>query len=406
MVLLTQNKKAMRAVISIKPVLRTDKPINKDGKRPIHFVIYNGQKQFRFSSKLFIEEKYWDRSNSKVQISRNCNDDVRFIHERILQKVEDFKNEIRKHELANEPITEEVIKGHFSGTKTETFYEYYERIVNIRKPTLAKDTIRVYGTTLMILKRYRKSLAFAEVDNDFVRDFDNYLRVTRGNKDGGVTNKHKNLRYIIGQAIDDGLMEKNPYRKFKSTKPNDRLIYLEAEELQRLEEVDVNDFKDGLRLTLDMFLFSCYTGLRYSDVITLKATEVDFKKKMLSKIQVKTRRELQFYLCDKAICILKRNIQEETNMCFARISNAKANKNLKRLMPLAEIDKHLIFHMARHTFGTLLGQASVSIDNISRLMGHASLKETMKYVKPAKELMKKAIATFDSLDSLIPNKRS
>jgi hypothetical protein len=56
----------------------------------------------------------------------------------------------------------------------------------------------------MILKQFRGNLTFAEVDNDFVRDFDNYLRVTRGNKDGGVTNKHKNLGYIVRQAIEDG----------------------------------------------------------------------------------------------------------------------------------------------------------------------------------------------------------
>jgi hypothetical protein len=112
----------MRASISIKPILRTDKPVNKEGKRPIHLLIYNGKRQFRFSTKLFIEEKYWDRKNSTVLISRNCSDDIRFVHERILQEISDFKTEIRKHELANRPITEEVIKSHFVGTKTETFY--------------------------------------------------------------------------------------------------------------------------------------------------------------------------------------------------------------------------------------------------------------------------------------------
>ena len=393
--LITQNKKVMRASVSIKPVLRKDKPVNKDGKRPIHLLIYNGQKQFRFSTKLFIEEKYWDGENSKVLISRNSNDDVRFVHERILQKVGDFKTEIRKYELANEPITEDVIKGHFSGTKNETFYDYYERIVNVRKPTLAKDTIRVYGTTLMILKKYKSNLTFSEVDNDFVREFDNYLRVTRKNKDGGVTNKHKNIRYVIGQAIDDGLMEKNPYRKFKSTKPSDRLIYLEQDEIKRLEAIDVTGFKDGLQLTLDMFLLSCYTGLRFCDVVTLNKREIDFKKKMLTKVQIKTKREVHIPLHDKAISILKRNIEDERNSCFERISNAKANKNLKKLMPIAELDKHLIFHMARHSFGTFLGQKGERIEDISRLMGHASLKETMKYVKPAKEMMKKAIDNFD-----------
>jgi len=393
--LITQNKKVMRASVSIKPVLRTDKPENKDGKRPIHLLIYNGQKQFRFSTKLFIQEKYWDGENSKVLVSRNSNDDVRFVHERILQKVGDFKTEIRKHELANEPITEDVIKRHFSGTKTETFYEYYERIVNVRKPTLAKDTIRVYGTTLMILKKYKSNLTFAEIDNDFVRDFDNYLRVVRGNKDGGVANKHKNLRYVIGQAIDDGLMEKNPYRKFKSAKPNDRFTYLDKEEIQRLEKLDVADFKDGLLLTLDMFLFSCYTGLRFCDVIRLKKGEVDFDKKVLIKIQKKTKQQVRIPLHDKTIGILNRNIQDERTTCFERISNAKANKNLKKLMPLSSITKHMIFHMARHTFGTYLGNQGIRLEDISNLMGHKGLKETKKYVQPAEEMMKKAIDKFD-----------
>jgi len=60
------------------------------------------------------------------------------------------------------------------------------------------------------------------------------------------------------------------------------------------------------------------------------------------------------------------------------------------------IKKNLIFHMSRHTFGTLLGQNGVRIEDISRLMGHASLKETAKYVKPAEEIMRSAVSSLNA----------
>jgi integrase len=391
----------MRSGLNVKAILRTDKPVNKAGSRPIYLLIYNEGKQVKISTKLFVQDKYWDKKAGNVVAKRNSHDDLVFISERIPQMINDFKSEMRKKVLAGENITDKAIKAYFNGDEDSTpkedrsFYEYYERIVKLKKPDLKPDSYRIYFTTLRMMKAFRKSLTFSELDKDFIREFDNYLKVKRKNSSGGVFNKHKNIRHVIGQAIDEGFMSKNPYVKFKRAKPNYRTLYLEKEEMKRLEEIDRTGLKPGLILTLDMFLFSCYTGLRFSDIITLRKENVDFKKQEIIKEQVKTKTKVETLLNPKAIEILKRNMDDLRPTCFQRIANSNANENLKKLMNLSSIKKSLIFHMARHTFGTFLGQNEVRIEDISRLMGHAQLKETMRYVKPAKQMMRRAVGLFD-----------
>ena len=318
--------------ISVKAVLRADKPVNSEGKRGIYLLVYNGSKQLRFSTKLFVEEKYWDKKGGNVITKPTSDRVLTNIKDRIRQMEGDFMNEVHKRELAKKPMSEDDIRDHFNGKESESFYYYYSRIVEMRKPTLRKDTYRIYFTTLWILKEFKSTLTFEEIDNNFVRSFDSYLRSKRGNKDGGVVNKHKNLKYVIRQAIHDGLIIKNPYRGFAMPKCTDRIVFLKQDEIMRLEALDDYAYKDGMKLTLDMFLFACYTGLRFSDVITLERKNIDFKNKLLTKEQVKTDGKVQVYLCDKAISILRRNMSKERELCFERISNPKVNKNLKKLM--------------------------------------------------------------------------
>jgi integrase/recombinase XerD len=385
----------MKALISIKPILRTDKPLNRENKRPVHLIIYHEGKQMRISTRYFVEEKDWDKINNKVKLCRSSEDDLRFISERIQQIVEDFKSYCRKVELAKGKISREEIKSHFNGSKSETFFEYYERIIKVRRGELKKDSYRIYMTTLRMLKEFRSNIEFSEMDLNFVRQFDNYLRTERENGDGGVFNKHKNLRYVIHQAIEDGLMDKTPYSRFKITRPSERVIALDQEEIERLENLQNFELSIGLRVSLETFLFSCYTGLRFSDVITLEKQHLDFKKQLLKKVQIKTSREVELKLCKKAVTIVSNNIDKNRARVFLSISNAKVNLHLKKLMRLGAISKHLTYHISRHTFATFLSEQGVGIEHISRLMGHASIKETMKYAKPAKNIMSAAIDKFD-----------
>jgi hypothetical protein len=176
----------IRASATAKAILRTDKPVNKDGKRPVNILVYNGSKQQRFATGYFVEDKHWDKKAGNVIINRTSDSDLRFISDKIAQIINDFKVKVNKMELAKLPVTENDIMSHFKGSGHESFYDYYERIIEAYKPSIRPDTYRVYKTTLWIVKEFRKTLAFADVNNDFVRDFDNYLRVKRKNKNGGV----------------------------------------------------------------------------------------------------------------------------------------------------------------------------------------------------------------------------
>ena len=88
------------------------------------------------------------------------------------------------------------------------------------------------------------------------------------------------------------------------------------------------------------------------------------------------------------------NIPEEA---YSQISSATAyiNKNLKMLAKKAAIEKPLSFHITRHTWATRARRKGISIDKVSKLMGHAQLRETQIYAKIVNEELDKAMDVFN-----------
>lgn len=155
-----------------------------------------------------------------------------------------------------------------------------------------------------------------------------------------------------------------------------------------------------------MYLFGCYTGLRFSDIIDLKWSHVDLDKNRINKIQVKTGDPVTVIVEPWARAILlefsnsKKNVGTNESV-FKTLSEPTVNRNLKILAQMANINKSISFHSSRHTFGTL--KILENPDNIllvSKLMGHADIKMTMTYFNDTQKLIddhaKNGSQTFSS----------
>ena len=170
-----------------------------------------------------------------------------------------------------------------------------------------------------------------------------------------------------------------------------------------VKEVEaLNDSECPHLITKLAFLFSCYTGLRLSDIETLKWNNIQKHNGiyMLVKIQVKTNSEVCIPLCKQAIQILRqvqdKNISTDENI-FPMYSRTTIYSDLRQWVTNAGIDKHITFHISRITFVTLSISAGMNIYVVSKLCGHKDIKTTQIYARMIDSTYINAITMFENI---------
>ncbi|MST85233.1 tyrosine-type recombinase/integrase [Prevotellaceae bacterium LKV-178-WT-2A] len=157
--------------------------------------------------------------------------------------------------------------------------------------------------------------------------------------------------------------------------------FLTGEELNRIITKKIDS--KSLQLVRDLFVFSCFTGISYGDVRALEPSNVVTMSNMewITGIRLKTKQRYSVVLFDGAKLIMKKyeNAPRCKGHIFPVISNQKTNKFLKKIASICGIEKNLTFHMARHTFATLALTKGVSIEVLSKMLGHANIKSTQVY---------------------------
>jgi site-specific recombinase XerD len=207
---------------------------------------------------------------------------------------------------------------------------------------------------------------------------------------------------MLTKAVDQNLIDRNPYREFKLKKQQGRLTYLSSSELQQLENHHLGGNKT-LEKVRDIFLFSVYTGLRHSDADALKKEniELDGDSYWINFQQKKTGEYHRLPMLRKAVVIYDKYKRERnmTGYVLPRLSHQKLNLYLKVIAEITGISKPLSHHVARHTAATTIFlQNGISLETTSKLLGHTNLKSTQIYAKVTNLMLKRAT---DELDKLI-----
>jgi len=185
------------------------------------------------------------------------------------------------------------------------------------------------------------------------------------------------FKAMLNKAVMRNLIEKNPGSYVKNPKLDVVREFLSEAEVRTLSQTEYEnvDIKNA-------FLFSCFTGLRLSDVKNLKWNNI--KEGYVNIMQIKTKDPLRFKLSHSAIRILK--IQEKDNSqnsdnIFRLLADNSTNKHLKRWVELAGIEKRITFHNGRHTYATMCISSGMRLYTVSKLLGHTDIKNTQIYAK-------------------------
>ena len=200
--------------------------------------------------------------------------------------------------------------------------------------------------------------------------------------------KHiQRLRKMVTLAYKMEWIDKDPFIKFKPTYIKNEREFLSENELQTIIEKEFEI--ERLELVKDLFVFSCYTGLSYIDVMNLNEDNITFGidgGKWIITNRQKTHNKVKIPLlliAEELIEKYKGHIKtKKTKSLFPNISNQKLNSYLKEIADLCKIKKNLTFHIARHTFATTITLSNgVPIETVSKLLGHTKIATTQIYAK-------------------------
>lgn len=369
---------------SISTCIRNDKPLKRNNKYPVYLRVRVYNRETKVPTNIEVDKNGWD-----VKRREPKEKSLKIVLSKKILGLESYLNNCI---ASDTELSIELVKDFFATKKhvtpkQDSFYDYYLAYVERRKKDLNKETIRVYMTMYNVLKAFKPKLRLSDINLSLIEGFDEYMRVTNGNADGGRYPKHKNLKTVLLDMQKHDIPVKNPYPLFKMPQPNVKEVYLDKEELDAFRKMYVQ-LPEGTTLfkSLEMYLFSCYCGLRISDVVTLKWSEVDLENSLIVKTQVKTKEEVKAPIFEytRALLLKKSNsgkLLGTDGYVFGDSCIQVINRRLKELAEMAGVDKHITFHSSRHTFATLLVMDGVSIYKIQKFLGHKSVGMTERYLK-------------------------
>lgn len=360
-------------MLTFKIQARTDQT-NKDGLSQIYIRVYSDSKENKFNLPLKVELKHFDVKENKARSSMSNYTYVNVTMGQFKQKAEVI---IHEYTINNLPLPFVVFRDRMLGEEKSTgggdFFEFIKK--RLAQSNFSHNTQRSYITLYNLLYEYSPKLTFSDLTYNFIIGFRNFLHTEKDNVENSSNKKMKQLGALINEAMKQDLMIENPAKKIKLRNIMPHRDYLELHEVENLQTLyDQKTLKDQEQNVLRYFLFSCYTGLRFSDVEQFNVDMIINGK--ISIVAEKTKETMTIPLLPQAKALLPKREKQ-----FRVISNQKTNAALKRIMEVAEINKPVSSHTARHSFATISTSSGIRMEVISKILGHTNLKTTMIYAK-------------------------
>lgn len=336
----------------------------------------------------------WDQKTERAIGTKEDARSLNFFLDSLILKVNEYKTEIM---YSGKPITSEKVMDYVLGKITprvkllEEFQKHNNEMTALlgkgyAKGTLDRFTITKNHLTAFIKFKFKSTdIEFTDLNLEFIKDFEFYLRTVRNCSNNTTLKYIANFKKIVIRAIDKEIILKDPFKNFKGRKTKIVKKPLTTQELYELERHYFTT--DRLNVVRDVFVFQCYTGMAYIDAYQLKKTNIkngiDGNLWIMSERQ-KTNSTTNVPLLPQALKIIEK--YKDHPLCLQRgtvlpvSSNQKMNEYLKEIAILCGFPFTLNTHMARRTFGsTVTLNNNVPINVVKEMLGHSSVKQTEAY---------------------------
>lgn len=365
--------------IKYRLVFNRKNQLSREGKGLIQVEAYLNRRRMYFGTHIYVYPTQWDNMRRLICNHTHADDLNWMLAERIL--------ELERCEIAlwkrGHAISLRMLKEELKNSASPQFLPFMAN--EIAHGKIRESTRDNRFTTYYLLKEYCEELTIGELTPYFVNKFESWM-CTKGYHTNTIAKHLSHLRIYVNAAIQRGVMseEDNPFHKRHISHQPFTHTHLVPYELEKLEHLTLPPKQQHLRLTLDAYLFCCYTGLRYSDFVRIKSVNIQHgtTHTWLNIDSQKTGTQINLPLDllfeGKALLLLDK-YSDNLDTFFCQPSNSTIDKRLKTIARMAGLRKHFSFHTARHTNATLLLMQGVSVTTVQKLLGHKNVKTTMNY---------------------------
>lgn len=387
--LLTENECVMNVKISFNCL---PSRLKTNGLVPIYCTLKKGNDVIRFSTKLAIPIMWWDAKRCRV---KGKTQDALMINEqldKIIQKLKHHQLSLinQKGELTIPDLMEEFQerKVKHPTSLMATYKHKFERMNKLLDKDYTRSTLSKYSqmakAVLDFLRTDYKTndIQLTRLNRPFLDDLEVYLRTVRNMKPISSNKVIQHLKSVVIYALEREWIDKDPFVGHIFKRVETEIKYLTKEQINILETTTI--YQPRLEQVKQLFLFSIYTGLHYSDAMSLTKSNIisgNDSKLWIDYVRGKTGKRIQIPLLSKAQQLLN-GFEEKKKLngyLLPRISNQKLNSYLKEISEILNIEVTLTHKIARKTFGSILLFYNVPIKVVSELMGHSSTLITERH---------------------------
>ena len=383
--------------------------LDKSGKAPIMGRITVNRTIAQFSSKLSCTPELWNPRESRLNGKSKEAVEINTKIDKLLLAINSAFDSLLERKIDFDATA---VKESFQGS-VETQMTLLRRLdIHIEDMQsrigvdVAKSSMLTYVYTRRYLGEYIKKrfnvndLAFGQLNEQMAYEFQEYVLKDKGLAVDTARHYLAILKKICRLAFKEGHSEKRYFVNFKLPKENRKAPRaLSREDFEKIRDLEIPASRVTHNIARDLFLFACYTGVPYADAISITNDNLytdDNGALWLKYMRKKNEHLGRVKLLPEAIALIEKYHSDERKELFPMIHHPNLRRHMKGLRDLAGIKSDLVYHMGRHTFGSLITlEAGVPIETISKMLGHTNLTTTQLHARVTPKKL------FDDMDIFI-----
>lgn len=403
---------------------------------PIRMRVIFASQRIEFTTGYRIDAAKWDTDKQRVKpgCTNKLKQSASEINTDLLRYYTEIQNIFKEFEVQGTMPTTAQVKEAFNSLHSEKREEEQQKPLTFAPMEVFGEFIKECGTqngwsdatyekfaaVRKHLEKFDKELTFETLDEPKLTSYVNFLKDVEGLRNTSTMKQIAYLKWFLRWCTKKGYNQNMAYDSFKPKLKNTpkKVIFLTWEELNRLKDYKIPQTKQYLERVRDVFLFCCFSGLRYSDVYNLKRS--DIKPDHIEVTTVKTADSLIIELNNHSKAILEKykSVHFEDHKALPVISNQKMNDYLKELGELAEINdpvretyykgneridtvtpKYALLgtHAGRRTFICNALALGIPAQVVMKWTGHSDYKAMKPYIDVADDIKANAMNKFNQL---------
>ena len=398
------DDKKMKVLLYLKKGTR-----DRSGKAPIMGRITLGRSVAQFSCKLSCNPDLWNPRESRVDgKSREAVEVNRRLDNLLLAVQSSYQSLLAK----GAPFDATDIKEHFQGSVQsramllERFDDLIKEMEEHVGIDIKENSLASYRQTRAQLHRFIRAkhnvsdLAFSQLTEDFIQQFEQYVTGEVGLKQSTCYNMIVLIKKVCKLAYREGAADTLLFDNVHVDKGDNRLPKaLDKGALDKLKALRFDGLDEDMETSRDVFLFACYTGAAYCDLMALNHKHLirdDEGNLWLKFSRQKTGVLCRVKLLPEALRLLEQLHSDARETLLPYMNYVTYLSCLKAISLRAGLSSSITTHTARHTFATLVTlEQGVPIETVSKMLGHSTVRMTERYAKVTPQKL------FEEFDRLI-----